>query len=176
MRSPIRIDGFMLPDGTWFQSATAERNTTITTMNRIKPRQSRQMRARRSPVGRCQLVSQRRTSGRGVCAGYRITRTRETRAARATTREDVAVCRLAEPFARRKRENFERLGCSTASMKSVTFCAHAAAAIGARAEAPVVEMSLDALHEIGAASIETKTAGVSSATLNGPWWPGAGSV
>ena len=40
----------MLPDGTWFQSATADRNTTITAMNRMKPRQSRQMRARRCRV------------------------------------------------------------------------------------------------------------------------------
>ena len=40
----------MLPDGTWFQSATAERNTTITAMNRMKPRQSRQTRAKRCRV------------------------------------------------------------------------------------------------------------------------------
>ena len=35
----------MLPDGTWFQSAIAERNTTMTTMNNMNPRHSRQMRA-----------------------------------------------------------------------------------------------------------------------------------
>ena len=58
------------------------------------------------------VVSQRQTSGRGVSgAEYRITRTRGTRAARATTRADSGFARIAEPVARRQRKNLERLGC-----------------------------------------------------------------
>ena len=38
----MKIDGYMEPDGTWFQSAMAERNTSMTITNSTKPRESRQ--------------------------------------------------------------------------------------------------------------------------------------